>query len=553
MSTDSRHSKKLTRADGTVAPSEEHVKPHPFDQVKHRPAIGAPAATANTFMTVWQLAILTVVAVASLRSLPAMAGYGLGSITLFVIPAIFFLVPTALVAAELATGWKGGVFTWVREAFGPRWGFQAIWLQWVQNVVWYPTQIAFIAASLAFVFLDPKLADSGAYTAIVIVVLYWGSTLITLRGGNLFAKVGSWSGLIGTILPGLLLIIFAFVWIGSGRHSEISLEASSIIPPFTGIASIVLIVSNVLAYAGMEVNAVHANDLKNPGKGFPRSVLIASVLILGLFIIPTIAIGLVVPSKQLGLTTGINLAFQNYFEAFGVSWLTPVLSLLIALGAFASVVTWIAGPSRGLLAAARSGYLPAFLQRRNKAGVQSGILIPQGIIVTILAALFLFIPNINTAFIALIDMAAALYLIMYMLMFAAAMKLRRSQPNVKRTYRTPGMFVIATVGFIACLAAFILGFIPPDNFAGGAPGWVYPVLVGVVVIALGVPPLIFYAVRKPTWDQRTPEEVRTFNDVLVNPEESGAGPDAPPQSPGGSGPSGSGPGGSAPGRETPLE
>ncbi|AWB90060.1 amino acid permease [Salinibacterium hongtaonis] len=543
MSTESSHSKKPTRADGTAAPSEEHVAPHPFKKVKHRPAIGAPATTATTFMTVWQLAILTVVAVASLRSLPAMAGYGLGSITLFIIPAIFFLVPTALVAAELATGWKGGVFTWVREAFGPRWGFQAIWLQWVQNVVWYPTQIAFIAASLAFVFLDPKLADSGAYTAIVIVVLYWGSTLITLRGGNLFAKVGSWSGLIGTILPGLLLIIFAFVWIGSGRHSEISLEASSIIPPFTGIASIVLIVSNVLAYAGMEVNAVHANDLKNPGKGFPRSVLIASVLILGLFIIPTIAIGLVVPSKQLGLTTGINLAFQNYFEAFGVSWLTPVLSLLIALGAFASVVTWIAGPSRGLLAAARSGYLPAFLQRRNKAGVQSGILIPQGIIVTLLASLFLFIPNINTAFIALIDMAAALYLIMYMLMFAAAMKLRKSQPNVKRTYRTPGMFVIATVGFIACFAAFCLGFIPPDNFAGGAPGWVYPVLVGVVVIALGVPPLIFYAVRKPSWDQRTPEEVRTFNDVLVNPEESGAGPDAPPQSPGGSAPGGTAPGG----------
>lgn len=507
------------RADGTVAPSAEHVAPHPLDSVPHKPAIGAPATTAQKFMSVWQLAILTVVAVASLRSLPAIAGYGLGSITLFIIPAIFFLVPTALVAAELATGWKGGVFTWVREAFGPRWGFQAIWLQWVQNVVWYPTQIAFIAASLAFVFLDPSIANSGAYTAIVIIVLYWGSTLITLRGGNLFAKVGSWSGLAGTIFPGLLLIVFAFVWIGTGQHSEIPLEASAVIPPFTGLASIVLIVSNVLAYAGMEVNAVHANDLKNPGKGFPRSVLIASIMILVLFIIPTIAIGLVVPSSQLGLTTGINLAFQHYFAAWNVNWLTPVLSLLIALGAFASVVTWIAGPSRGLLAAARSGYLPVFLQRRNKAGVQSGILIPQGIIVTLLASLFLFIPNVNTAFIALIDMAAALYLIMYMLMFAAAMKLRISQPNVKRTYRTPALFVVSIVGFIACLAAFILGFIPPEGFGGGVPGWVYPVLVGVVVIGLGVPPLIFYALRKPGWDQRTPEEVTAFNDVLVNPEQ----------------------------------
>jgi putative glutamate/gamma-aminobutyrate antiporter len=507
------------RADGTVAPTEEHVKPHPFKQVKHKPAIGSPATTNVKFMSVVQLAILTVVAVASLRSLPAMAGFGLGAITLFIIPAIFFLIPTALVAAELATGWKGGVFTWVRTAFGERWGFQAIWLQWVQNVVWYPTQIAFIAASLAFVFVDPNLANSGFYTAVVIVVLYWFSTFITLRGGNLFAKVGSWSGLAGTIFPGLLLIIFGAIWIGTGQTSQIPLTASSIIPPFTGIASIVLIVSNVLAYAGMEVNAVHANDLKNPGSGYPKTILSSSILILCIFIFPTIAIGLVVPSDKLGLTTGINLAFQAYFDAWGVGWLTPILSLLICLGAFASVVTWIAGPSRGLLAAARSGYLPGFLQRRNKAGVQVGILTVQGIVVTLLASLFLFIPDINTAFIALVDMAAALYLIMYMMMFAAAMKLRRSKPDVKRSYRVPGIYVIATVGFIACLAAFCLGFIPPEGFGGGAPGWVYPVLVGVVVIALGVPPLIFYAARRPKWDQRTAEEKATFDDVLVNPPE----------------------------------
>nr|WP_277813363.1 amino acid permease [Cellulosimicrobium sp. MM] len=133
------------RADGTHAPTAAHVKPHPYGSPGSRqppghagPAIGAPAAGATTFMSVVQLAMLTVVVVASLRSLPAMASYGLGSVTLFIVPAILFLVPTALVAAELATGWKGGVFTWVREAFGERAGFVAIWLQWIQNVVWYP-------------------------------------------------------------------------------------------------------------------------------------------------------------------------------------------------------------------------------------------------------------------------------------------------------------------------------------------------------------------------------------------------------------------------------
>lgn len=523
-----------TRADGTPAPGPDHVKPHPFGSVPHKPAIGSPGTTARTFMSITQLAMLTVVAVASLRSLPAMAGYGLGSVTLFIIPAIFFLIPVALVAAELATGWKGGVFTWVRLAFGERWGFQAIWLQWVQNVVWYPTQIAFIAASLAFVFLDPNLANSGLYTAIVILVIYWFSTFITLRGGNLFAKVGSWSGLAGTIFPGVLLIVFGAIWLGTGQPSETPLEASAIIPPFTGIASIVLIVSNVLAYAGMEVNAVHANDLKSPGKGYPKTVLIASILILGIFIFPTIAIAVAVPSSELGLTTGINLAFQTYFDTWGMSWATPLISLLIALGAFASVVTWIAGPSRGLLAAARSGYLPTFLQRRNKAGVQVGILNVQGIVVTLLAALFIFVPNINTAFILLVDMAAALYLIMYMMMFAAAMRLRRTHPNVTRSYRTPAMGLIATIGFLACLAAFALGFVPPEGFAAGAPGWAYPALVAAIVILLGVPPLIFYAARRPGWDQRTAAEKATFDDVLVNPpadSSSSSSPPSPPRAP----------------------
>ena len=106
--------------------------------------------------------MLTIVAVVSLRSLPTMATYGLGSITLYVIPALLFLVPTALVAAELATGWKGGVYVWVREAMGNRWGFEAIWLQWVQNVVWYPTQLAFVAASLAYMSSVPAWRTPGS-------------------------------------------------------------------------------------------------------------------------------------------------------------------------------------------------------------------------------------------------------------------------------------------------------------------------------------------------------------------------------------------------------
>ena len=316
-------------------------------------------------MTVSQLAMLTVVAVASLRSLPAMADYGLASILLYLIPAVVFLVPTALVAAELATGWKGGVYVWVREAFGNRIGFLAIWLQWIQNVVWYPIQIAFIAVSLSYVFGMGGLGNNGVYVAAVIIVLYWASTMVALRGGNLFAKVGSISGLIGTLFPALLLIVFGIIWLAIGKPVQTSLHASALLPPWTGIASIVLIVSNVLAYAGMEVNAVHANDLEHPGRQFPRAIALATALILLVLVLPTLAIAFAVPHRELGLIDGINLAFREFFDHFGMGWGTPVISLLIALGAFASVVAWIAGPSRGLLAAARTGLMPPALQKRN--------------------------------------------------------------------------------------------------------------------------------------------------------------------------------------------
>jgi glutamate:GABA antiporter len=303
------------------------------------------------------------------------------------------------------------------------------------------------------------------------------------------------------------------LWLAAGESSQTPLEAGSVIPPFTGLASIVLIVSNFLAYAGMEVNAVHANDMKNPGKNYPKAILIASVLIVGVFILPTLAIALAVPGSQLGLTTGINVAFQVYFDRFGMGWATAVLSGMIAFGALASVVTWIAGPSRGLLLAANRGLLPSYLQRRNSAGVQVGILTVQGIIVTLLAAIFVVVPNVGSAFFTLVDMAAALYLIMYMLMFAAAIRLRSKAPSVVRSYRVPAMPVIAGVGFLASLSAFLLGFVPPSGLSG-IPTAAYPL----VIIVLGGPALLFYQFRKPGWDTRSAEEKSSGDaDLLVNP------------------------------------
>jgi amino acid transporter len=174
------------------------------------------SAVVSTF----SMAMMTAAAVVSLRGLPMMAKEQL---TLFVYVAFatfIFLIPAALVSAELggAFGAKGGgVYTWVREAFGSRWAFVAIWLQWIQNVVWYPTVLAFSAAAIAYMVGKPDLANNGPFVGVFCIIAYWAATLITLRGVSAIARVTSWAFLAGTVLPGVVIMVLAVIWIIQGN------------------------------------------------------------------------------------------------------------------------------------------------------------------------------------------------------------------------------------------------------------------------------------------------------------------------------------------------
>lgn len=487
-----------------------------------RPPTSVHAKTAG--MSWITMAILIATAVASVRGLPAMAGYGWASIFLYVLPAIVFMIPVALVAAELASGWKGGVFVWVKEAFGDRIGFSAIWQQWMQNVVWYPAQLAFFASALAYVF-NPSLADNGLFTGLVILVIYWLSTFIAFGGVKSFAGVSKWGFIAGTIVPSLGLVLFAILFLSSGGTSELPpASEAQWLPTWTGIASIVLIVSNFLSYAGMEMNAVHVNEMDKPGKQFPKAILLSAIIILIVFIFPTLAISVGVDSSSINLTQGVLQAFDVFFGQLGIPWMTTVMALLIVFGILASVVTWIPGPSKGLLLVGRQGYLPPRLQGVNKNGMQVPIMVVQGILVTILAVLFAVVPSVQSVFWIFSAMAVQLYLIMYMMMFLAALKLRRSHPDVKRGFKTPAMRLVGWLGFLASLLAFFIGFVEPEGSGMGQLTYTL-ILVGGIV-GLGIWPFIIYMFRKDSW-KVYPDEVHEHSD-----EEAGvtdAAPDAAPE------------------------
>jgi putative glutamate/gamma-aminobutyrate antiporter len=452
---------------------------------------------SKKYLTWSTVAFMTVACVASVRNTPSMAMYGWAAIFMYLLPAIVFLIPTALVAAELASGWEGGVYGWVREGIGPQTGFFAIWCQYAMTLTYYPTLLASVAATLAFV-INPNLASNGLYTGAVILIFYWIATMVSFRGLRASAVLSSGGMILGTLIPGITLVVLGIAYLaGSGTNHA---AGTGLLPPFTGIASLVLIVNNFLSYAGMEVNAVHVNEMRDPGKEFPKAMMIASIMAVCIFVLPALAISFVVPKDQLSLTAGVMQAFQQFFQYFGVGFLTPVFAVLLVCAMLGGMMGWLAGPSKGLLMVGReNGFLPKWLQKTNENGIQVNILIAQGVVVSIIALLFAFIPSVSQAYWILSAMTTQIYLIMYVIMFVTVRRLRKSQPDHPRGYSVPALSVVAGVGLVSSVLVFFVGLIPPSQFGNGHPAaYAGTLLLGVLVIGLGIP-FLFLKLRKPSW------------------------------------------------------
>jgi putative glutamate/gamma-aminobutyrate antiporter len=476
------------------------------DASADRPVVPPAAAArarakvpAKAYISWLALALMTTSSVASLRPAPTMAVYGLACVFLYLVPAIVFLLPTSLVSAELASGWDGGVYKWVGEGISKPMGFLAVWCQFAMTIFYYPSLLGFVASTLAYV-INPALASSGVWTALVIVVVYWSGVWVSSRGTKGVAGLASGGLIIGTLIPGVLLVTLGIVFLGQGNPSAAPMTSDHFLPAWAGLSSLVLIVNNFLSYSGMEMNAVHVGSLRSPGREFPRAIFFASGLVLLIFILPALAISWIVPAEQLSLTAGIMQAFDAVFAYFGSQWLTPIIGIMLVTASLGGMLTWLAGPSKGLLLVSRQeGYLPPFLQRLNKNGIQQNILVTQGIVTTFIALGYALIPSVSSAYWIFSVITTQVYLIMYLLMFVAAVRLRRKHPEHPRGYHAPLLGTLCGVGFVASLAAIIIGFIPPSQFGSGNAG-LYLLIVAGGALGLGLlVPFLFYRSRKPAW------------------------------------------------------
>jgi amino acid transporter len=460
------------------------------------PTAGRPARSVITWPA---LAMMTVGSVGYLGSAPATAVLGLASVFLYVLPAFVFLVPVSLVAAELASGWPDGVFNWVREVISAPVGLLAVWCQFAQTIFYYPALLAYVGSTLAYV-IDQRLAGNGVYTAAVIVALFWAGVLVSSRGASLVAKLSSSGTVIGTLIPGAILVILGVIYLAQGNHSSAPMNAHHILPAWGGLAGIVLVVNSFFTYAGVEVNAVHVDELRNPGRDYPKSIFVAMALVLAIFIFPTLAIAWVIPASHISFTAGVMQAFNSLMTHFGVGFAVPLIAIALAVGALAGMMAWLDGPSEGLVRIGREqGYLPPYFQKVNAHGIEIHILAAQAVVITVIALLYAFIPTVSSAYWIFTAMATQVYLIMYVLMFIAAVRLRRAQPDHPRGYRAPALTQLCVVGGLSSVIAFLIGFVSPSQLGHMSP-LVYAALIAAGILVLGVlPPLLLHRFRKPAW------------------------------------------------------
>lgn len=455
-------------------------------------------------LSVFALVMITVGSVDSIRNLPATALFGTSLIFFFVIGALFFLVPVALVSAELASTFtedEGGVYVWVKEAFGVPIGYMAIWFQWLENVIWYPTILSFVAGTFAFL-VNPALAQNKEFLITVILFTFWAITIVNCFGTKASAWFSNVCSIFGLLIPMGLIIVLGAIWILLGHHLQIHFTHHDWMPHALSPGMWVALTGIMMSFCGMEIATVHARDVKNPQTAFPRALLFSSLIIVTTLIFGSLSIAIVLPQNKISLVSGIMQAFSHFFAAYHLTLLLPFVGIMLIIGGLGGVNNWIIAPTRGLLIAAKDGTMPPHLQKENRYRAPQNLLIWQAVIVTILTLAFLLLPSVNAAYWLLTALASQIYMIMYIIMFAAGIVLRDKQPDRHRSFRVPGgkmgMWVVAGFGILACIITTIVGFFPPGSIQIGSLMKYEGLLVGGLIIMIALP-IFCYKLRRAHW------------------------------------------------------
>ena len=454
-----------------------------------------------------RLIMINIIAVDSLRNISITAQAGWIVVSFYVLAGIVFLIPCALLTAEMSTGSvneTGGIYVWAKKAFGKRIGFLVIWLQWVYNLVWFPSICGFFAGIIAYV-IAPLVGQNANdlvanpwYMITMSLVMFWSATAINLFGVKTSSAMSTLGAIIGTLLPMIVIIAIAAVWSSSNmQHIQLP-SASDFVPSSSNMDSWALFITVMFSLFGLEMSAIHAANVHNAKKNFPRALLISGSVILGSLILSNIAVILVSSQLQVGdvdIVTGLMVSFHYFFAQIHMEWMTYLIAITLIFGAFTTTATWIMGLSRAFMVVSHDKILPEIFGRTNKNDAPDTMLLTQALVFTVFCFSYIFMPSVNEAYWYLSDLTAQLAVIAYILMFITAIKLKISYPLQDGQYEIyrglVGTVTMAILGCIGCVIAIVVGFIPIGDQHMSALK--FDLLLGAgIVVALIVPLIISF-------------------------------------------------------------
>ena len=427
------------------------------------------------------MTLFTVAAILVIDTLAPSAAIGPSSISWWIITLVLFFIPYGLITAELGTTYpeQGGLYIWVRNAFGERWAARTTWLYWINVALWMPSVYVLFAGMFAQLFIP----DLSLWGQIAIGVLM---TWVTVIIGIVALDVGKWVPNIGALIKALIMLVIGFgAFFYAAQHGVANdLSFRNILPSWdAGLYFLPVIVYN---FMGFELMSGAGEEMQNPQRDIPRAIIIAGVLIAFFYLMGTIGMLMALPAEQLGLVSGIIDTLRILFGETGIGGVIVTILGIGALYTFlTNMVTWTMGANRTAAEAANEGELPAFfgkLHPINKTPVgayvltgivSSGVLVIYGFMATTAEDLFW----------SLFAFSSIVFLMPYLALFPAFLKLRRTDANRPRPYRVPGNHLTAILMTIVCVL-FIVQAIVFFIWVPGEPvDWNYaiPVLAGVAV------------------------------------------------------------------------
>ncbi len=399
---------------------------------------------SNKKIGLWDLVFMNVSALYGIRwiakSTASSFGLGLGAIPTWILFAFIFFVPSALICAELASKYPkdGGLYEWVKEAYGEKWGFIVSWLNWTAKIFWYSSFLTFMSVNISYAVGKPELAEDKMFVLIVSLVVFWVLSLISLKGMG-SAKIFTNLGALGSTVPTLLLIVLAFVAVFVFKVRPASVYTVSTMTPKINVNSLSAISSIMFALAGAEVSANFVTEMDNPRRDFPKAIMIAAAIVGGLYVLGSIAITMILPTDQITASQGVLAAISAVAQNLGIGkWLVSLVALGVTISIFGAVILYIASPLKMLFGSVPEGIFPQSMTKVNDINIPYNSVIIQAILVSALLIFSNLLPSVDAIYNLLVTMTALTSLFPYVLLFASYITLRKTRGSNPEFYEMSG-------------------------------------------------------------------------------------------------------------------